>query len=332
MEKREVILNDIAHNRPISGPRRLFKYRRFDEFAFEMIERHYLYLCRADKLDDPFECALSFPLDLYSPKNYRELTDRVTKLVVDYVIGLLNQNVSTAECKGLLHDCIEPGFNLNSSKLLEGLMNLYGIKNSELVPAILNMASAFEGVFHNEKTQENLAKLFAFYSDITNKTGICSLTEVNNSQVMWALYSGGYTGYCVEYEFPDGFFNSKKIFPVIYDSKRMNDPIGMLANLFVACMIENLSDGKLEQGKSMPAKAFLYKSKEWSFQKEWRIIGDPEAKYDGVQIKAIYLGCRVSVENEQRTKDLSAKLGFHLFKMDAVKGGTSVRFSLDKIC
>ena len=38
-----------------SGPKYLYKYRPFDEFAFDMLEDKYIYLCPAMNLDDETE-------------------------------------------------------------------------------------------------------------------------------------------------------------------------------------------------------------------------------------------------------------------------------------
>ena len=41
-------------------PQFLYKYRPFDGFALDMLEKRYVYLCPAEKLDDPSECTADF--------------------------------------------------------------------------------------------------------------------------------------------------------------------------------------------------------------------------------------------------------------------------------
>ena len=40
-------------------PRTLFKFRKFDEHTFDMIDNNYVYLANASSLDDPFDCLTS---------------------------------------------------------------------------------------------------------------------------------------------------------------------------------------------------------------------------------------------------------------------------------
>ena len=48
------------------GPKSLYKYRPFDNFTFDMFDNEYVYLCPAEKLDDPSECMTEVKLqDLY---------------------------------------------------------------------------------------------------------------------------------------------------------------------------------------------------------------------------------------------------------------------------
>lgn len=44
-------------------PKKLYKYRSFDDFTEDMIVNKYLYLCQAEKLDDQFECSANFSYD-----------------------------------------------------------------------------------------------------------------------------------------------------------------------------------------------------------------------------------------------------------------------------
>ena len=45
-----------------NGPTSLFKYRPFDQYTFDMLESNYLFLCKAEKLDDPTECITSLDI------------------------------------------------------------------------------------------------------------------------------------------------------------------------------------------------------------------------------------------------------------------------------
>lgn len=47
-------------------PQFLYKYRPFDSFALDMLGKGYVFLCPAEKLDDPSECTADFSVqDFY---------------------------------------------------------------------------------------------------------------------------------------------------------------------------------------------------------------------------------------------------------------------------
>ena len=53
-EEKIEYLNNIIYkklNLDYGGPTSLFKYRPFDKFTFDMLEKNYIYCCPADKED-----------------------------------------------------------------------------------------------------------------------------------------------------------------------------------------------------------------------------------------------------------------------------------------
>lgn len=50
-------------------PKTLFKYRKFDEYSFDMIENEYVYLAPAGVLDDPFDCLTNIDLENINDAN-----------------------------------------------------------------------------------------------------------------------------------------------------------------------------------------------------------------------------------------------------------------------
>ena len=66
------IINAKINKKDIRVPSFLYKYRRFDEHTFDMLENHYVYLCPVKNLDDPSECTVDFSVqDFYDLKSNR---------------------------------------------------------------------------------------------------------------------------------------------------------------------------------------------------------------------------------------------------------------------
>lgn len=66
-----ILMNEeVSYNGPIS----LFKYRSFDEYTFDMLDNKYLFLCAAEKLDDPTEFITSISIqNLYDLEEEKKI-------------------------------------------------------------------------------------------------------------------------------------------------------------------------------------------------------------------------------------------------------------------
>ena len=64
-------INNRMSGKKVEVPQFLYKYRPFDEFAFDMLEKGYVYLCPAEKLDDPSECKSEISINDFYIQEYR---------------------------------------------------------------------------------------------------------------------------------------------------------------------------------------------------------------------------------------------------------------------
>lgn len=90
--------------------------------------------------------------------------------------------------------------------------------------------------------------------DVSENTGIFSMTECIDSGPMWAHYGQGFEGFALRFNLDHPFFRSKKnngFLPkqVVYESR----------------CIDGLSNAR-------ESDFFLTKSEHWSYEKEWRIF------------------------------------------------------------
>ena len=70
------------NKQPYSGPKYLYKYRPFDDYAFDMLENEYVWLSKASSLDDPTECKVTI-----NEENYFDLVnDTIRREVVDQLL------------------------------------------------------------------------------------------------------------------------------------------------------------------------------------------------------------------------------------------------------
>ena len=84
-QEKIAIINKKMHGKESEYPKLLYKYRPFDEFTFDMLENNYLYLCPAEKLDDPSECKVSLEMqDLYDLET-NQLKFKCVEGILDYI-------------------------------------------------------------------------------------------------------------------------------------------------------------------------------------------------------------------------------------------------------
>ena len=142
---------------------------------------------------------------------------------------------------------------------------------------------------HVEKERNKTLKSFS----------VCCFMEENASYLMWSHYGDGHKGFCIEYDFSEDKFN-RFVYPVCYREKVFELDLSIKNVDFLPVMISKMKD--------------------WSYEKEWRIILSDDSK--GLQtspnIKAVYLGLCVTDENKERMIEVCREKGIALFQMEVV--------------
>ena len=110
--------------------------------------------------------------------------------------------------------------------------------------------------------------------------GVACFSEKNDDILMWAHYSDGHKGFCLEFDTSHTPFN--RIKPVDY-----NDNLPDID--FYKLLFSNDKEGKLEENK----KIGLTKYTCWEYEKEWRIFSRKpkiHASYPPNALTGIYFG------------------------------------------
>lgn len=154
---------------------------------------------------------------------------------------------------------------------------------------------------------------------------------------MWSHYADNHKGFCVEFDLsflkekteytvddyqyysePDQYINERLkatikgcLFPVIYTSSRTNIPVTKLMKL----KIDEIKNHNHNRDIDMLLfKAFIIKSANWSYEKEWRLIleGEISTYFDNKlpfpYIKKIYLGCKMDHQTRATMIDIAKEL------------------------
>ena len=160
-----------------------------------------------------------------------------------------------------------------------------------------------------------------------NTTQIACFTENVRSKFMWDMYADGYKGYALEYDFsgiplmfsllalPNETTHSA-LLPVFYSDERYdlsNYRIeSFIIDRFMATGIKSLKPILHNIDLLDLCRPYLYKSTEYSREKEWRLIcklGNWNNKYANIvdfdKLKAIYYGPEISWSDREELHEIA---------------------------
>lgn len=301
-------LNSVirSNGRIYQGPKSLFKYRSFDSFAFDMLEKDYVYLCPAKNLDDKTECDTSLDFDRLMDLETNNLKRECVKQIIEMIKPYTSQeNYELAKSK--IYSIMNPDGTVRSNLMLDVFLGI-----QDMVPEGVNLASFVNWIvgipekLDDPSVRLQIEKLISLGIYAKEKIGICSLCESSDVDDMWNDYADKEKGYCLEYDVSEYAF-SKDILPVVYDDNRETNFIIQLVANFIGQMITGVSNGEIRADQSQFIRLFLTKNTEWKNQKEWRLIGEAGSKPKAPRIKRIYLGKQITGENKERIKEFCAK-------------------------
>lgn len=306
MNKKIKYINQSIRNKEYKGPKFLYKYRPFDEYTFDMLENDYLYLSPAENLDDTTECntTIDFELfyDLESNNLKRECVQQIIEMIKPYT-SVNNykqiQKVMTSIMKE--NGTIKPNFMLDYSLELQEIL-----PKEFNTPQFVNFIIAIPEKLDSPEIKTQIEKLIVSMYKAKQNIGVCSLSANKDDEKMWEMYANNHSGYCIKFDLTD-YENSDLVFPVVYVVKEQRETniIKQIVATFIGDLVHEMSNGKMESDSSQCLKLFLAKYEEWSYQNEWRILGDAGAKLKAPKIKTIYIGRNASKENIEIMKKLA---------------------------
>ena len=288
-------------------PHFLYKYRPFDEFTFDMLDKGYVYLCPAEKLDDPSECKVDFTVtDLYDIATGQlkfQCVDRLLELIKPHTTSENYQQV-----KEVVYRTLTPTGLVRRNYLLDASFALQELAPNVDIAPLINYLGSIPEKLDEPELKSNMEKLFFLAHDARRDMGICSLSELKNSAEMWQNYADDSKGYCIEYDLQN-YENMYALFPVVYQDNRENNIATSILSSFIGEMIFGMSNGQILADKSQFIRLFLTKDIIWSYQKEWRLLGDAHCRLPAPKINVIYLGKNMSEENKRQMIDYCEEHG-----------------------
>lgn len=290
----------------MNEPRYLYKYLKFNEHSFDSIQKGKIFFRKVSDLDDKSECIVTVDEErLFDFKRNglrRECVEQIFEIVRPYCLPD-KFDESKYEVYRIMgcNAVIRNHFLLDISHKFQEMAP--GYNTAPLVNWLVSIPEKLD----QPDIKQKFVKLINLSLNARDLMGVCSLTELEDNERMWDEYGDHGTGYCIEYDF-DGFENKKYLLKVKYKKERNTNFIISFVATFVEEVIYQMSKGELTNNESKLLMLFATKFTEWSYQKEWRLLGDANTTGKAPKITKVYLGKNISKENKTKMMELCSSL------------------------
>lgn len=275
-------------------PERMFKYRICSDNHISAFENDELWMSTSDLFNDPFDALIQ-----YDEQKIRSAFDAVMQP------GTPEAMMRYIADGGEIAD---PVNHLVKSTDIEEMR----IKAAEILsdgkvfaPTEAQMISM---LIYREAILSLLPQIAQRFS-----SALC-FSENIDSILMWSHYSNNHTGFALGYDLRSLLLPNDKnlgLYPVIYSEKRYN------AEEFLLYLFGSLMKAPVHNVDLMSSiKLLLYKSLDWQYEQEWRVIkSDASNLFEGhsepISLKpnSIYYGCRIAQEDYMLLHEIALRKG-----------------------
>ena len=314
IEERDKRLLPLSKHIVENIPSRLFRYRECSEMNLEAFDENKLFAVTSDKFNDPYDCLFRYDIE--------RLRDSIMMGMSKDVMYALREHFKTG---GDFPDMLTKIFD---KEMLDNVKFSIVQANDESIEEYCAIVASMKEPLNeliDKKTEEAVqtVKLMAF---------IACFSEDIHSATMWSHYANSHKGFALEYDtkafqlrcqFCDQLKQCNKaaicnIYPVIYQKQRYDatDFLGWYIGKSIGLPIKN-------PDTFTSSKALLYKSPQWSYEKEWRLIvskmNDFQDKtpvcIENLRPTAIYYGTRISPINRKMLHLIAKEKGIQEYQM-----------------
>ena len=292
------LINAKMNRRDIPIPSFLYKYRPFDEHTFDMLEKRYVFLCPAENLDDPSECKVDCTFQDFFVLKSNRLTLKGLDMLLEFIKPHTTED-NFQLVKSIIARTLMPDGSVRRNFLLDSWANIQALVPGIDTAPLIKWLGTIPEKMNDPQIRLKFIELFTLAQNARRNMGICSLSELKDCDKMWNNYAGNSSGYCIEYNLRE-YENINLLFPVVYQDNRENNIVTSILGSFIGEMIYGISYGQAVVDKSQYMRLFLTKDTKWSYQQEWRLLGDANQKLPAPKIHAIHLGKNISEQNKQK--------------------------------
>ena len=281
-------------------PQSLFRYRSCNEKQIEAFLKDAIYAVSADLFNDPYDTLVRY--DIKSIKNYVDALLE-SKALIQLQKFLEQGNDFTGFEKNLLPNGVV-------EKIKEQILATDFEEKKDSLAA------------YKRQMMQMLDFSYPLLAEASKRfVSIACFCESVKSITMWSHYADYHKGFALEYKMrptlTKGIKEGVGLYPVIYDDMRYD------ASQYMAwAFLKMLGVNGCNPDVLSHTKCVLHKSKQWEYEKEWRLVDYSTRNYlveniTSINYKptAIYYGVRIANENKEQLHEIAKAKGIAEFDM-----------------
>ncbi len=263
-------------------PELFYKYSKVNPNRLESFKNDTLYFSPISTLNDPFECDTVLPRNQIEKSLYKEIIKKMEPMLMPG-FKLPIDNIKTSE------DLI--------NKIMSGL-----IKPIEDRSGIEDLIKYTQQAIYQK--EHEIPREISEISDEIYR--VCCFSTIEDSILMWSHYADNHEGFCVGYNFREIKNDlTELMLPVRYNDKPLD-----ITNLFAP-----------DLNRSLLINALTRKSKQWSYENEWRLIVLSKNKDNGqlekVPVpKKIFLGFKMCEDRKKEIIEIAKAKDMEVYQMN----------------
>lgn len=290
-------LQPIANALMEAMPVPLYRFRAINEYSLSAFDKDLIFFSRAKDFNDPYDSLLTSP-------SFEEIMRCNAESVASFMNAFRDQLLKGMEIPQNIKDLFSPS-------LLDQLLTF--------------MKMQAEAVKSGENVEPNWKEILAklkeivvnFANDLRDSEYYACFSESITSSTMWAHYADYHKGFALSYDMKSLVLskpNGLMILPVIYSDVRY-DATNLLG--WGTAQMLGLPMNRNDQLDKI--KSALYKSSEWAYEKEWRLINSLNPVHTHPSLKyaptGIYYGSRISEINKKILHNMAIEKGLKEYEM-----------------
>lgn len=301
-------------------PEKLYRYRSCAEYNIKSLENDEIWGSSLINLNDSFEGLLNLDLtriendvkELFSEEGIKNCLENLEKNGYSDRYG----NMLSLEVKKEFEENLMKNIK-NKDKTIKMAKEIYELNKKEYIAYLNNLIGRIiEGIYRNFNIYRNIRKIACFSTDY-------------KSMLMWGHYADGHKGFVAEYNMKEIIKKCKfecnveqlkncsklgldfLLVPVIYRENSYDGTDYLLQNIVYHILQNAYSSEKVsyfDHDKLFALRLILNKSKDWEYEKEWRLVANIKSEIElGVpecilkcRPKKVLLGAKMKIEDKKR--------------------------------